>query len=357
MRIVQIIDSLEAGGAERMAVNYANSLSDKIEFSGIVATRKEGILKSEINKNVDYLFLNKKSKIDFKAIFKLYKYCKNNSVEYLQSHTSSYFIAFLIKLICPKIKIIWHDHYGLSDFLHKRKSLNLKLASFFFTSVIVVNYQLKKWAEKELYCNKIIYLPNFTKLVENEIKQTILNGVEGKKILCLANLRIQKNHFLLLNVAKKVKEFYPTWTFHLVGKDFNDDYSTILKNKIINENLMDTVFIYDSRKDIHNIINQSEICILTSQSEGLPVSLLEYGLNKKPVVVTNVGEIPFIIKDSENGFMVNFTDELEFYDKLEQLIKSESIRNEMGIKLYDTVQKNNSETSSIETYLNWLVVK
>ena len=34
MRIVQLIDSLETGGAERMAVNYANSLSDTIDFSG-----------------------------------------------------------------------------------------------------------------------------------------------------------------------------------------------------------------------------------------------------------------------------------------------------------------------------------
>ena len=32
MRIIQIIDSLEAGGAERMAVNYANALVDEISL-------------------------------------------------------------------------------------------------------------------------------------------------------------------------------------------------------------------------------------------------------------------------------------------------------------------------------------
>ena len=40
MRILQIIDSLEAGGAERMAVSYANALANEIEFSGLIATRK-----------------------------------------------------------------------------------------------------------------------------------------------------------------------------------------------------------------------------------------------------------------------------------------------------------------------------
>ena len=54
MRIIQIIDSLEAGGAERMAVNYANALAHTIEFSGLVATRKEGLLLNQIDSTVSY---------------------------------------------------------------------------------------------------------------------------------------------------------------------------------------------------------------------------------------------------------------------------------------------------------------
>jgi len=71
MRIVQLIDSLEAGGAERMAVNYANVLSEKIAFSGLVATRKEGVLKNQLNEGVQYLFLNKKKALDINALFRL----------------------------------------------------------------------------------------------------------------------------------------------------------------------------------------------------------------------------------------------------------------------------------------------
>ena len=61
MRILQLIDSLEAGGAERMAVNYANALATTLEFSSLVATRKEGPLLGEIDSKVIYLFLNKKN--------------------------------------------------------------------------------------------------------------------------------------------------------------------------------------------------------------------------------------------------------------------------------------------------------
>ena len=60
MRIVQLIDSLEAGGAERMAVNYANALANEIDFSALVATRKQGPLLDQLDPTVSYLFFNKK---------------------------------------------------------------------------------------------------------------------------------------------------------------------------------------------------------------------------------------------------------------------------------------------------------
>ncbi|MBC8643962.1 hypothetical protein H9W95_07615 [Flavobacterium lindanitolerans] len=56
MRVLQLIDSLEAGGAERMAVNYANGLANRIAFSALAVTRKQGILKEQLDKAVLYTF-------------------------------------------------------------------------------------------------------------------------------------------------------------------------------------------------------------------------------------------------------------------------------------------------------------
>lgn len=357
MRILQIIDSLDIGGAEKMAVNYANALSNKVAFSGLVTTRKEGSLKEQINSNVPYLFLNRKKTIDFSAIFKLKKYCKSNDIQYVQAHSSSFFTAFLLKLILFKIKIIWHDHNGLSEFLNARKSLALKIASYFFDGIIVVNYQLKNWAERELNCKKVIYLANFTSISQNGLKETALFGENEKRILCLANLRFQKNHFLLIDVAKKLKLSHPDWTFHLVGKDFNDDYSSKVKSGIAENDLQNHVFIYGSKNDTQNIIEQSEIAILTSQSEGLPVALLEYGLNKKAVVSTEVGEIPLIIVNNENGFIVSKFDAEQFYSALIAMIENRELRMKLGEALYKTIQQNNSEEAVLNKFLSWVKTK
>lgn len=354
MRILQIVDSLDIGGAEKMAVNYANSLSGKIEFSGLVATRKEGELKNQLHKNTHYLFLNKKSKLDLKAVFKLKKYCVENKIEYLQAHSSSFFTAFLVKVFLPSLRIIWHDHNGLSEFISKKKSYVLKIVSHFFDGIVVVNYKLKNWAERELNCKKVIYLANFTTLDNNQVSETILFGTDQKRILCLANLRFQKNHFLLIEVAKKLKAIHPDWSFHLVGKDFKDEYAAQVKSQINDNGLQETVFIYGSKKDTQSIISQSDIAILTSQSEGLPVALLEYGLNKKPVVATNVGEIPLIIENESNGFVVPNYDAEAFYQSLLKLVENSALRTKFGEALFDTISKNNSEEAVIATYVNWL---
>lgn len=357
MRIVQIIDSLDIGGAEKMAINYANAFADSEDFSALVATRKEGELKHTISSKVNYLFLNKTKRIDFTAVFRLKSFCKKNNVVYVQAHSSSFFTAFLLKMVLFKIKIIWHDHNGLSEFINGKKSWALKFASYFFDGIIVVNYQLKNWAVKQLNCKKIIYLPNFTKIDTNFEQTTKLLGIEGMRILCLANLRFQKNHFLLIEVAKKLKISHPEWTFHLVGKDFKDDYSHKVKEAIVDGKLEENVFVYGSKTDSQNIIKQSDIAILTSQSEGLPLALLEYGLNKKPVVSTEVGEIPLILKNGENGFIVQKKDTKGFYDSLVLLIEDENLRTNSGNSLYKTIIENNSEAAVLEQFSTWLTMK
>lgn len=354
MRIVQIIDSLETGGAERMALNYANELSNLIEFSGLVVTRNEGMLTENVNKNVDYFFLDKKSTFDIKALFKLRNYISKNKINFIHAHSTSFFFAFLLKLTLPKIKLIWHDHYGDSEFLSNRPTLLFKIVIPFFDGVIVVNQKLKLWNQNILRFKNTICLPNFVIFENNEIKSTFLAGKNNKRIICLANLRPQKDHFMLLGIAKQLMNTNPDWTFHLVGKDFKDEYSDKLKNAIYDFKLNENVFVYDSKKDIQNILNQSAIAILTSKSEGLPVAILEYGLNSKAVISTNVGDISTILINNFNGYLVESGNVENFYNALSGLIENTELITTFGKNLNETVNKKFNIKIVVQEYLEWL---
>ncbi|MDR7208939.1 glycosyltransferase [Flavobacterium piscis] len=354
MRIIQIIDSLEAGGAERMAVNYANGLTQKIEFSGLVATRKEGVLQNQINEKVSYLFLNKKKKIDFSAVFRLRKYIQKSGVTIIHAHSSSFFIAILVKLTLPQIKIIWHDHYGISQDLSSRKNVVLKLASLLFNGSIAVNSSLKNWAESYLLNFNVVYFPNFISTTHDDTEKIQLKGYDGKRIICVANLRPQKNHKLLLEAAITINKQYPDWTFHLFGKDFEDTYSAEIKNIIKDSKLEETVFLYGSTNNIVSALQQCNIAVLTSLSEGLPLAILEYGQHKLPVIATKVGEIDKIITSEKEGLIVESNNVNEFINALKKLIPNENYRDGIALTLNKKVLFEYSEKNIIDHYVTWL---
>jgi len=323
MRVLQLIDSLDAGGAERVAVNIANALSlDESVVSYLCTTRKEGLLNNSLSKNVGYLFLNKKSTFDISAIKKLFQFLKNDKIDIIHAHSSSFFLAVIMRFLNSNIHVIWHDHYGNSEFLELRKSKTLCIFSRYFSHNICVNNSLKDWSKGYLKTANVTYLPNFA--VKDSFKpSTFLKGVEGKRILHLANLRPQKDHVTLLNAFREVIKEFPEYTLHCVGKNFDDDYSKQIMKNVYELGLSNNVFFYGSKKDICNIISQSNVCVLSSKSEGLPIALLEYGLGEKPVVTTNVGNCAQVIENGVNGIIVDKEEPRLLAEGLIHILKNE----------------------------------
>lgn len=350
MRIVQLIDSLHPGGAERMAVNLANVLASEITFSGIVATRKEGVLKNEIESNVHYLFLNRNSKIDFKAIFLFLKFIRKNKVEVIHAHGSSYFFGMMLKILVPKIQLIWHDHYGNRE--QDNKQLNiLKFCSVFFTQIFTVNESLKTWSIAHLYCKKVSFLPNFADLKEGNAI-TKLNGNSGKRIVCLANLKHPKNHKTLVEAFVQSAIYKEDWTLHFIGKDFNDAYSDEIKAYLKLHAVEDFVTIYNSCSDIYAILQQATIGVLSSTYEGFPVTLLEYAQAKLTVVSTNVGYCKEIISHNTNGLLFSPLDTVALKNHFQFLIKNPEICTSFANQFQKDIDAKFSKKTVINHYLN-----
>jgi glycosyltransferase involved in cell wall biosynthesis len=348
MRIIQVIDSLEAGGAERMALNYANALAKKITFSGLVTTRKEGALKTQIASNVPYLFLKKKKSIDLKAIFKLRKFIKKNNVDIIHAHSSSFFIAVLVKLTLPGIKIVWHDHYGSRAKESVRNNKVLVCMSVFFSSIFVVNLQLKEWNKKNMKCSHVIFIPNFATFQNGLAKLTHLRGTTGKKIVFLANLKKPKNHILILKAFYELKLNELDWSLHLIGKDYFDSYSDEIKSFIKSYSLENHVHLYGDKNDIKFILSQASIGVLASEEEGFPVTLLEYALENIPVVSTNVGYCSSVIKDGFSGLLFDPSSDSEAKNQLLKLIVNDSLRKILANNFKQSVLGNFSEAVVIE---------
>ncbi|EAZ96229.1 glycosyl transferase, group 1 family protein [Flavobacteria bacterium BAL38] len=349
IRVVQLIDSLEPGGAERMAVTIANDLVNKIQFSGLVVTRSEGDLKKSIGENVFYAFLNKKKAIDLNALLRCKRFLKENKVSHIHAHGSSYFFGVLMKLIFPSVSLVWHDHHG--NRIHSKKAnVFIKISSLFFSGILTVNLELEHWAKQNLYCKKVIFFPNFVSSKGSEDVKTTLNGEEGKRIVCLANLRNPKNHFSLLTAFHQSEAIKQDWTLHLVGKDNHDEYSMLLKDFIKLNHLENKVFLYGSRTDTHHILKQANVGILVSTFEGFPVTLLEYGMAKLAVISTNVGYCSSLIEDEITGLIVNPKDINEIFNKINRITADLHFREYLSLN-FNTFVKHNYSSEVITDLL------
>ena len=253
-----------------------------------------------------------------------------------------------MKLLAPKIRFIWHDHYGNSEFLTAKSRPALRRLSFLFNGVIVVNEKLLEWNQKFLSAKKYYQLNNFAQFLNHDQKTT-LQGQEGKRIVHIASFIEQKDHLNLLRSFKEVHEQESEWTLHLIGKGLQDEYHRSIVEYISKNKLSDAVFIYGVCTDIKNILSQSTIGVLSSKSEGLPVSLLEYGLAGLPVVVTDVGDCGHLIEDKD--VLVEPENSLEFARALTFLISDEIKRQKLAQQLYLKVSKE----YSMDNFINTLV--
>jgi glycosyltransferase involved in cell wall biosynthesis len=114
-----------------------------------------------------------------------------------------------------------------------------------------------------------------------------------------------KYHFLVLSIAR----LSPPKRF-----DIFCEITNLLKNQNIAfiwignqfqpDNIPENVYCLGSIKNAYRFIPLSDLCILLSNYEGLPVSIIESLVFGKPVLASNVGGISEIL-DGNNGFTLD----------------------------------------------------
>ncbi len=333
-----------------MSVTYANALAQRIDASFLCCTRKEGLLKKQLAPEVGYLFLNKKNTFDLQAFRKLRRFVKENRIDLIQAHSSSWFLGLMVKSTLLRVKLVWHDHYGRD--LNQRRAGSLKPASNYFDGILSVNTDLQKWSLENLYCKKVHYFRNFLYQVSSSGEITSLKGGGTFQIICVANLRPQKDHLNLLNAFRILLERNPEVSLHLVGEDQHDCYSKGIKNHIIENDLQKKVFLYGEKEKVGLLIQQADLGILSSESEGLPMALLEYGFFGIPAVCTDVGKCAEVL--GKEGKIVPAKDPEALAAAMAHYIENETRRKIDGDRFRHRVMNKFSEETVLPKVITFL---
>jgi glycosyltransferase involved in cell wall biosynthesis len=349
MRILQYIDSFMAGGAEKMCVNITNVLHENGYEVQVCISRKGGPLQKAITSGIKCHILGKKNFFDIPSFIRFIRLLKKEEIDVIHAHSSSVFWAIFAKLFVTNIKVIWHDHQGMQT-NDRRCKFFYRLISYGLNGIIAVNKSLEAWSRKKMRVtpDAIFFIPNFPLL---EVKP-IHKDPDYLRIVCLANIRSQKDHITLIRAVSILagKNLTGRLKVILAGAYNQDKYFHVLL-KIIDEfRLNDVIEFTGSVEDTASLLSQADIGVLTSVSEGFPVSLLEYGLAALPVVVTDVGQCSEIVDHGRLGRVVPPQEPELFAGELQWIIENIDAAINMGLMFKEHVEKEYGKSNFLSAY-------
>lgn len=331
---MHLTDTLEVGGLERVAVNLVNALPREEYHLHLCTTRNEGPLANLIAEDVGRLQLRRRRSLDLQAIWKLAAYIRQHQIRLLHAHGTALFMARAAAALTRNVAVIWHDHYG-RYLEHERPVRLYKLATAGINGVIAVNEPLANWSRTKLAisANRVWYVPNFVCQPRTDEAAPELPGRKGSRIVCVANLRPQKDHATLVQAMQIVHRVAPAAHLILVGGGSDLAHIARIQAQIRSLNLSAIITWLGERQDVAAIQRACDIGVLSSASEGLPLALIEYGMAGLSVVATRVGQCAEVLNEGEAGLLVPPAQPEKLAEALLTLLRNPAQAAGLGAKL------------------------
>lgn len=235
--------------------------------------------------------------------------------------TISWILPFLFRSI-PKIVELHFSYDGLILMNKELYGRNI-IKAFINNTIRRVFYPLYTRcvlltdidAEKWKFSNSYV-IPNFTNMPISKCSQ-----LNNKRVICVGRLDYVKNIDILIRSWSFIVKKHPDWCLDIWGDGSLKSNLQLLVNDL---KLGDRVFLKGLSSSLQDVYPNYSIFVLPSRYEGFPLVLVEamqYGL---PCVGFDISGNRAIIKDGENGIIVNDRKPQDLASALSRLIESPS---------------------------------
>ena len=319
-KILEICLSKDLGGLELYVKNITQNLNTYAFIS------KKSKLKEIFSRGDLKYFESENFKIF--TLFRLLKIIKKNNIEILHfHHRRDMLLAVLVKAFFnKKLKLVYTRHMHMTrfkgDFYHRflYKNINLIIAVSYLTEK-----QLIKFIPDEIRPNIITsYIgvknpANISKDYKIKLKNRF--GLKDEFVIGIfGRIEEAKGQHIVLRACEILRQNGYNTKVLVVGGCMDKNYLNSLKSKFINDIFVDFV---DEPTDIMQICN---VVVLASKNETFGLVLVEAMRCEVAVLGSNKGGPTEIIDDKKTGLLFKSFDSEDLANKLEILIKDESLR-------------------------------
>ena len=341
LKICLAIHSLGIGGMERVMALLATNFSKRknVEVHLLLIGRKREIVydipESIIIHKPSFSFNNNRRMIEaVRTIYFVRSRIKKINPDTVLSFGELWNNLILISLLGLDIPIYISDRSKPGKDIGTLHNLLRNLLYPFATGYIA---QTK---EAERVCLKNEWNDNI-KVIGNPIRLVTENGqIERKNIVLSVGRLIKTKHFdQLIRMFAEIDN--PDWKLVIAGGDAKKLELSKELGKLIRELGVDqSVFLEGEQNNIDQYYRKSKIFAFTSSSEGFPNVIGEALSAGLPVISYDCQAGPAdMIYDGENGFLIPTFDQKMFKNKLRQLMKNNSLREQMGERGKSSIQR------------------
>lgn len=354
-RILVLIHSFQPGGAEICASRLATDLSDRFEFLVAALDGTGPLQKKLVSAGLKTLWFRRRAGIDLSLALKVAQLVRSEKCELIHAHQYSPFAyALLARMYGRKVPILFSEHGRFAN--DCRRMRRIAANRWLLSAQDRVTAVSEGVREALIRCEGIArhritvisngvnvsYFSPPSQAEKEAIRFKLGIRPEWFVIVMVARLDPVKDHATAVRAFERTYKQFPNARLLIVGD--GPEYSRI-KRWSEERGLSSVILLCGEQPETLDYYRAADCFLLTSISEGMPLSVLEAMSCSLPVVATRCGAVAEMVQDGVTGFTAATGDDMMLAKHLINLARELELRGKLGtagrrkcIELYDWCQ-------------------
>lgn len=321
-RVLHVRSTIGMYGAERVVANLMPVLKHHSDYASCFLIEGESAGSKKLGEllnlsKVPCESVRSTRKLDFTLIKSLRALIKRNQINIVHTHDYKSLIHATIAVLGLKVKKIHHVHGSLGNTINEKVYALVENAfKRFSDKVLFVNSEMVKDKVFTQKKNKHQFLANGIPVEKDLIKPNVNKPL---KIVMAARFTHEKNHKLAVDIANGLKNRNIDFQLSLLG---DGELESEISHLVVEKELTDRIQMMGFVDNVSEWLVKADLLLITSITEGMPMSLLEAMSYGVPAVSTEVGSIPEIISISGAGRIAKSAE--QFVDAIAEYANSDS---------------------------------
>lgn len=333
MKITFVTSTLTSGGAERVISLLANNFAERGYEVEMIALTSISPDYYKLDPKVKFIHADKVSKGGLLGeLWWFRRHIKKEKPDVVIAFMEAVYEFVLLALLGTKTPVISSERLDPALISCPRKVLRWLLLPT-ATAHVVQTQHIKQYYNQQIQKKThIIYNPVNEKVFNDNDDENDNLGLKIKderlnRIISVGRLYPQKNQKMMIEAFAQVSERHPDWKLVIYGEGY---LRKDLENLVERLKVKDKFLLPGRCETVIEEVAKSKVFCLSSDYEGMSNAMIEALCVGTPVISTRVSGTDELIRDGENGLLVDIGDTEGLAQAFEKLLSNQELREQLG---------------------------